>query len=227
MPSYVAEADGVPTFQEEVGTRIRALAEAVGGPRRLSDLSGVHEQSLFRYMRGAVTAPIDALVAIARAAEADPGWIATGKHWARSTGSPELDEFVLVPRYTVEVSAGHGAAVESEVVADRLAFRKDWVHRELGVSPSDLAIVTARGDSMEPTLREGAILLLDTSRKQLGPDGIYVLRRDHHLLAKRLQRAADADRVWVKSDNPSYDDLELPLEDIDILGRVIWVGSRL
>lgn len=222
-----AATDAVPTFGREVGTRIEELAKRVGGKRALAKLSGVEERTLYRYAGGTVP-PLDAVVRLADAAGVDPGWLATGK---RSPPMPvvssSLDEFVLVPRYTVEVSAGHGAAAESEAVADRLAFRKDWVNRELGVSPSALAIVTARGDSMEPTLREGAILLLDTSRKQLGPDGIYVLRRDHHLLAKRLQRSTDPERVWMRSDNPAYDDLELALAELDILGRVIWVGSRL
>jgi transcriptional regulator with XRE-family HTH domain len=48
--------------------------------------------------------------------------------------------FVLIPRYSVEASAGGGSVVADEQVIDRLAFREDWVRHALGVKPSDLAL---------------------------------------------------------------------------------------
>ncbi|MDR0809247.1 MAG: S24 family peptidase [Gemmobacter sp.] len=39
-------------------------------------------------------------------------------------------------------------------------FRSDWLRRE-GIQPGKASLVRVRGDSMEPTLRDGAMVLVD------------------------------------------------------------------
>ncbi len=137
------------------------------------------------------------------------------------------DEFALVPVYDVTVSAGHGATVDQEQIETQIAFRKDWLAQE-GLQAGGLAAVRAVGDSMEPTIRPGALLLIDTTQRQIGIDDVYVLRLDDHLLAKRLQRLIDGS-VRVSSDNKAYIDQTVRKEDVsrlDIIGKVIWVGQR-
>ena len=139
------------------------------------------------------------------------------------------DEYVHIPRYEVEASAGGGAIIHSEQVVDYLSFRTDWVRSTLGISVRDLALISVIGDSMEPTLSEGDVVLLDMTTKSVLDGSIYVLQLNGGLLVKRIHRKLDGS-VVVKSDNARYDP-EIVSEDsadlLKIIGRVVWVGRRL
>jgi phage repressor protein C with HTH and peptisase S24 domain len=146
----------------------------------------------------------------------------------RAAGEAFVDEYALVPMYLVEVSAGHGATVESERAVARLAFRRDWLD-EIGVRANEIATVMASGDSMEPTIRDGDVLLVDTAHRQVVKDAIYVVRQDSLLFVKRLQRLYDGS-LRISSDNQAYASETVPKRDLDwleIIGRVVWSGGRL
>ncbi|MDH5525570.1 MAG: hypothetical protein OEY01_16505 [Desulfobulbaceae bacterium] len=138
-------------------------------------------------------------------------------------------DFVHIPRYEVTASAGAGSVIHSEQVVDYLSFKTEWVRNSLGVSVRDLALISVIGDSMEPTLSEGDVVLIDMTTRSVLDGSIYVLQLNGGLLVKRIQRKLDGSIV-VKSDNNRYDP-EIVSEDKDdqlkIVGRVVWVGRRL
>ena len=137
--------------------------------------------------------------------------------------------FVMVPRYDVQASAGYGAIINSEQVVDYLAFKKEWVHHNLRTEAPNLALITADGDSMEPTIKNGDLLLIDLYETRVKKDSIYILRWQDLLIAKRLQWRYDGS-LLIRSDNSAYSDeivQEEALETLQILGRVIWFGRRM
>lgn len=137
-------------------------------------------------------------------------------------------EFAMVAHYDVEASAGHGSVVEREPEIGKLAFRKAWITRK-GLSAKDLMAIRIKGDSMSPTIRDASIALVDGSKHDFRDDGIYVLQYDGHLVAKRLQRDAIGGGVLIKSDNQAYETQKISrdkLDDLFIIGRVIWVGQE-
>lgn len=137
--------------------------------------------------------------------------------------------FVLVPRYDVAASMGSGAVIHSEQVVDHLAFRAEWVRTELGTSPKNLILISAIGDSMEPSLRAGDLLLIDRSVESVKQDAVYAIAQDGELRIKRIQRLFDGSLI-IKSDNPSYEPENLTAgqaERIRIVGRVVWSGRRM
>jgi phage repressor protein C with HTH and peptisase S24 domain len=139
------------------------------------------------------------------------------------------DGFVLVPRYDVTGSMGNGHMIHSEQIVDHLAFRAEWVRTELGTSPSSLVLISAVGDSMEPTLRAHDLLLIDRSVDSVKQDAIYAFAVDGELRVKRIQRLFDGCLV-IKSDNPSYSTETLTAEQassINIIGRIVWSGRRM
>lgn len=190
------------------------------------------------------------LVALADAADVSLVWLTTGlgspddgqdstagaASYGLGDSAPNVltalgDEYAPVPLYDVRASAGHGALVEGESVADALVFKRQWIHQELHANPADLYLIHVDGESMEPTLRPGDVILVDRRSAQAVPrDGIYVLRMDGSLLVKRLQRLPGK-KVKVTSDNPAYEPFELPLDDpgddMAIIGRVVWSGRRM
>ncbi len=144
------------------------------------------------------------------------------------TGDDFTEEFALIPGYHISVSTGHGELARNESIKRRLAFRIKWLKfRNLNIS--SLAIVFAKGDSMEPTIHNGNSLLIDLADTKPTEGSIFVLRFGDELYAKRLQKHFNGG-VKLISDNKEYDDqLVRPeeIEQLQIVGKVIWVGKDL
>lgn len=136
-------------------------------------------------------------------------------------------DFVDVPRLDVRTSAGHGAVSQIEDVIGHLKFSRQFL-RSCGVQPGSARVVDVRGASMEPTIRDGAVLLVSTHNREPVAGHVFVLARPSEgLIVKRLARLPDGQ--WVaRSDNREFDDL--PINDgepITIIGRALWMGARL
>lgn len=166
-------------------------------------------------------------------------WLATGAGTMRAgeaaaggmytSGDLLGEDFVLVPRYDVGASAGGGALVHSEQIVDHLAFRSEWVRNALDVSAKDLALISVKGDSMEPTLSNGDLILVDTSTQMVEDNAIYVLRYNGSLMVKRIQRKIDGSLI-IKSDNLVYDPEMVAgdaVNELHVVGRVVWSGRRM
>ena len=130
----------------------------------------------------------------------------------------------------VAVSAGHGAVVFEEFSKSALSFRRSFL-KEVGVTPANAVIVTVKGHSMEPTIRDGSVLLVSTSVKSIIGGQIYAFRRDGELFVKRLHLVEQED-IKAVSDNPdreAYPDMLIPgsERDFEIIGRALWMGARL
>lgn len=142
--------------------------------------------------------------------------------------SDVMGDFALVPVYNVEASAGHGTVVGEEQQISQLAFRKEWLKNK-GLQKNKLAMIKAKGDSMEPTLHDGDLLLVDTAIEKIIDDAIYIIHADHHLIVKRLQQSLDGS-VSVISDNPRYNQQNLnpdQAKKLKIAGRVCWYGHEI
>lgn len=149
---------------------------------------------------------------------------------SQSQNPVDPDEFAQVRRVDVSVSAGHGALVVEEYSKSALTFRRSFL-QEIGVTPNSAVIVTVKGRSMEPTIRDGAVLLVSTSAKTVVSGEVYAFRQDGHLYVKRLHRQEGGGLLAV-SDNPdreAYPDMVFPAYPVDfeIIGRALWMGARL
>jgi len=141
----------------------------------------------------------------------------------------EHADFYYIPLYDVRASAGHGAWNDSEHVIDTLAFKRQWIRQELGAQPEQLCLIYITGESMEPTLHAGEVILIDKSIKEVNTDGIYVLMLDGSLLTKRCQRLPGK-KIRVSSDNPAYEpfilDDNINSPEQHLVGRVVWAGRK-
>jgi len=120
----------------------------------------------------------------------------------------------LVPLLDQKVSAGNGATLpDKDVVVS-------YIPAPLYLSRfgNNVAALQVRGDSMEPTLKDGDLVVCDTYGWQ--GDGIYVIRMDGEGFVKRLTRRPG--RLVVLSDNGAYHPFEESLESqaLSVVGRV-------
>jgi Peptidase S24-like len=129
-----------------------------------------------------------------------------------------------VPRLALGASAGAGAVAAEELAIGALRFSQWWL-REQGLEPAMLSAIRVAGDSMEATLRDGDEILVDRTLRPLR-DGIHVVRTGDALLVKRLDTGRPG-VVALLSDNPAYRTIELPPEEVQVIGRVVWKSGRL
>jgi phage repressor protein C with HTH and peptisase S24 domain len=144
-------------------------------------------------------------------------------------GTPRDDrQYVRVREYDVGASAGHGAQ-PPELNGDGLTpVLAEWqLPADLigaHVTPgSRLAVVRVEGDSMEPEYEAGGRVLVDLSRRQPSPPGVYVVWDGFGLVLKRLQVVAGSNpaKVRLSSINAAYDAYDVALAELHIAGRVI------
>ncbi len=141
---------------------------------------------------------------------------------------PAIDdaEHVMVPKLSVRLVAGHGAAAsdeEDEPVA-LLAFRHEWMQR-YGLQPGQVSAVEIAGDSMEPLLIDGDTVLVDHCCNEARQGKVFAVRNMDDLLVKRLERKPD--NKWIlTSDNKDYEPIDMGPQAI-LIGEVVWRGTWL
>ena len=197
--------------------------------KNLAEILNISLPTMNHYETGK-RVPNSALLAkLAGVVECDPGWLLTGEE-KNTEDHSSTEGFVLVPRYNIEASAGGGSVIHSEQIVDHLAFKADWVHKELGTHPKNLVLVHSMGDSMEPTIRSGDLLLVDRSKAKMRGDGIYLINLDDGLMVKRVEWLLGGS-VVIRGDNTAVSSEQIlpatDLEKLHILGRVVWVGSKI
>ena len=139
----------------------------------------------------------------------------------------EWENLVRVPLVAPRVGAGHPREVFSEQVDRFLIYSADLIRMEIGFVPSQLVAFRISGDSMEPTLRPGDVVIVAMHHVDLIEGSVYLIQVGDGLMIKRLIRLERHHLVF-GSDNPRYDKLILQRDDhnqeeVRILGRVIKV----
>jgi len=149
---------------------------------------------------------------------------------AQNVPNRNTDTRINLPFYKVSASAGDGSLVESEEQTHLISFEPEWLNKEIGVNPNDVFLMLVDGDSMYPTLKNGAMIMVNRNLNGVS-DGIYVMRYENNLLVKRLQ-SLPGGIIKVKSDNNMYEPWEINKKhlngtDIELIGRVVWSGQRM
>ncbi|WP_300974778.1 S24 family peptidase [Sphingomonas sp. LHG3406-1] len=113
--------------------------------------------------------------------------------------------------------------------APAMAFARDWLEALAPEDRSMLRSASVGGDAMAPTLQAQDELLVDVADgADRLRDGLYLLRIEGALQVRRLTLHPVRREVTVQSDNPAYADWPgLAPSDLDLVGRVLWIGRRL
>ena len=161
------------------------------------------------------------------------GWIDRVENTSispRFTDEPPDSEFASIPRYNVEGSCGHGILVGTEEIVDYLHFRKEWIRNTLRIGERNLCVISVKGDSMEPRLRDGDVVLLDTSSQQVEDNAIYAIQVNGTLSIKRVQRYISGSMRIISDNSAHYGSEELTpdqAEQVKVVGRVVWAGGKI
>lgn len=146
--------------------------------------------------------------------------------------SPSATDYALVPQYTASGAAGNGQLNDHVEVKGGLVFKRDWLAR-MGLRERHLHVIYVQGHSMEPTISDGDVVLLDETQTTPRDRRIYAIRKpDGELIIKRLIQSITGGWV-IRSDNedkreyPDQPISDTDIEQIHIVGRVVWHGGAL
>lgn len=150
--------------------------------------------------------------------------------------SPMEPDYVMIPLVASEVAAGLEGSVPDDSIKDGYPFKRSWIRRVAGGLGRDklstLVLIRARGLSMQPTINDGEIMLVNLrDRHEIANDSIYIVRtQDGGITVKRLVSIEGG--VLCLSDNKAYEAFEINLKpgeplEARVLGRVCWVGREL
>ena len=132
------------------------------------------------------------------------------------------DDYRAIPRLPLDASAGPGSVGSQEISYDAFRFSRKWL-REMGLEGADLSAIRVEGDSMEPLLRSGDEIFVDRNKRQ--GEGVFVVRIGDALHVKQVRASAPA-TITLVSANDAYPPLDLPREEVEVIGRVVWKGGR-
>ena len=170
--------DAGTAYSDELRARVREL----GGVAAAAARAGVTTRALSEALAGA----------------RDLGATALGSLGVREPTSVyrPTPDVVMVPMLNARARAGEGREVE-DGVGGFWPVMRSTVRR--GVTVENLAALRIEGDSMEPTLRDGDVVMLDRGAVARPTDGVWVIEINGHLSVKRL--AFTAEGVEIISDN--------------------------
>lgn len=214
----------IKAIRKNKGLTVTELAKKVG-------LSTTHVSNIENHKRGLEIGWIEPF---AKALDVGPIDILEGE-WNEASCQPPAvpgvpEGYITVPLYDMSAAAGYGAYINKEVaeIIKPLIFERSYL-RNLG-NPKEIFGMFVYGDSMEPILRDGSLVLVDPCKKELWQGKIYLVRRGMMLYVKYIE--ANSNEILLKSANKlNYADMIIDLradqsEDFEILGQIVWYSCE-
>jgi phage repressor protein C with HTH and peptisase S24 domain len=217
---------------------IRLVDDALGRTGksdRKASLEATGKVDVIRQLRRGHRPRADALAALARVLEIDPGEVFKAAGVSPYSvpvsqhdreGPDHSGPSAVIPELDVRAGAGGGTLAEAQAFDAPVG---EWqlplamLQGQTSAPISALRIITVYGDSMEPELPAGAKVIVDTADVRPTPPGIFVVHDGMGLVLKRVEHIhrSDPPRVRLISDNPRYTTYEVTAEEAQLQGRVI------
>lgn len=222
--------------RKKIGARLQQVREQSGlGRATACEKVGIGTTTLRQWEVGATEVSLETLEQLARLYKVSPQYLIFGTDGDTPTPIPirsANDDYDYFPCYDQAVSAGAGTLALDKDNATQLAFPK-WWSRQRGLNAKHLCGLNTKGDSMQPTIPDGSLLIVDTSKTHPMDGKIYVVRIDTELFVKRLQRIPIAGGIEFISDNTDYSPFKLSKQELEqdglfqVIGQVVHIGIDL
>lgn len=126
-------------------------------------------------------------------------------------------------------SDAHGTTTMVDDVVGNWSFPGSYLNAELRVKSDAARIIEVQGDSMEPTLSSGDRVMINTADTRPSPPGIFALWDGFGVVVKRIEHIPNSNppTIRIKSDNPHHGEYQRTLDEVNIIGRLVWYARRL
>lgn len=216
--------------------RIAKVIELLGGPGKACKAIGVSYTTLNRWKSGKAEPSRSNLVSMATSAKVNIEWLAMGEE--ETTNSNKCAsynaahdyadcDYAFIPAFDIETASKFALSDANIPNAERcLPFPKGWIKLH-NLQAGNLLAFFTHGDTMIPTIPEGASIIIDKTRNQALDGKVYVIRIAERFYIKRVQWLLNGGLRLI-SDNKMYPPQDIAPEKMvdstfEIYGRVIRV----
>ncbi len=219
------------SFQKMVGESIASIIKKRGlTQKEVAEKLGITAIYLNRMLTGRSNLTLKKIEQIANILGVSP--YEFFKVESQPSFSISSEDYVLVPELQA-VRAGIPNGIDGEII-DYKAFQERFIAKF-----KDPVLITVVGDSMEPYLFNGDLVLIDraeSARLNITKKGIYLVRlpypgEDYSSTLTLKRVAYSPPKLFYVPTNPKYPIIEVDMsEDPNllhyILGKVVWVGRE-
>ncbi|MBI9079459.1 MAG: helix-turn-helix transcriptional regulator [Pseudodesulfovibrio sp.] len=160
----------------------------------------------------------------------NPLWLEKGIGFPRpeaaiSAAHEEGASYEEIPKVRARLCAGGGSFETGGLVEGYYSFRSDWLKTR--GSSANMVLMEVIGNSMEPEIKEGDMVLIDQSRSDVLSGGIYAVGVEDTVMVKRVERLPGT--LVLRSDNKDYTPIHLSGDELDnvrVIGQVLWASRE-
>lgn len=138
----------------------------------------------------------------------------------------EEHDFTLLEELDLALGMGATFLDRHPDVLGLVPFKNDWL-RGLYDGPVDrLKVVRGKGDSMQPTIHDGDIVIVDTASRRIDDqDRIWAVAYGDLGMIRRV-RVTPRGTWMLMPDNAVVRVDEVGDGEVAVIGRVVWIGRR-
>ncbi len=152
---------------------------------------------------------------------------AEGSLEQKTTGGKESqnkDSYIGVKFFDdVNAAAAQGASMGQGDSGNQVQVSQSMIDLLIPGNPKkDLSMIRVHGDSMEPKIKEGDLILVSMSQDVIYDGSIYILRVGDVVYVKRVQRLPT--QINLVSDNKAYATIAISgeeLKQVEVIGQVV------
>ena len=212
-----------------VGKRLKELRICKNMTQlEMGDMLDIPQSNLYRYESDVSKLTTEKLEKIHQLG-VNVNWLITGEGEMFRNNNPSTNTLIedlsviKIPMIDVKASAGQGMVNYIEDIKDFISLPENILPAY--TNKKNLAIIEIMGDSMEPTIKNGEIVILDTGVQEIRSGSVYLIRVFDDLRVKRIDRKMNGNIV-IMSDNAVYPPEELAFEELEnsplhIIGIII------
>jgi transcriptional regulator with XRE-family HTH domain len=222
-----ASVDSGPLLDEGFRIRLADVVERVGGVAKAGKVAGVQRNQISRWQKLEQRPPLEAMIKLARAADTNLQWLATGEGPKESRGkllhaAVPAAELLSVPRVALDLASSLPPTLR--LTGDTSVLSVEFAHQVQNRDPTTLVVADAVGVGMTPAVAEHAELFIDTAQREVRTQGdLFVFVQDDRVFIRWLQRDPAGILIGEPGKTSASRLLTVP---IVILGRVVLQLER-
>ncbi|OCG27024.1 hypothetical protein A9G11_00445 [Gilliamella sp. wkB108] len=196
--------------------RLTLVLEGMSG-NAFAKKVGMSEAVIRDYLSGKTYPSLNRLAIIALKCDVPIEWLATGKGECRLLPESVIKGSINIPFHRLDDTGKPFAKIES------IPFNINLIKNQ-GLNCDDLTAVWASGDSMEPTISNHDILIINKVHAKPLDGYLYAVQYDDQISIKRIQNQGS--NLALLCDNPKYPTIMIDKntpQDFAIIGHVVFL----
>lgn len=212
-------------FRVSFGQRLQSL-RGTKSREEFAEGLGIHPQTLRKYEKGERVPDAYFIRCLSEWLGISADWLIQGDSvpiGRQGEIDQALSKIMMIPLVKARLSAGGGSLEAEDTVVGHYGFLREWLGRR--GNPAKMVLMTVAGDSMEPEIRDGDMVLVDQSQCEVVIGKIYAVGIEDAVAIKSVDMLPG--QLLLRSLNPVYQPVSVDLrgdlaDGVRIIGRVIW-----